>query len=194
MKLPRRCPHTSPTHRRRDIGAVLILTLGLLALAPTMTASAWPPPSYVEPLREIGLRGGHLGWDGVYVGMTFAEVERSVGRVGAPDPEPGMLCPLHRTELTVDGQRLGLDFSGTGDDAVLRAITILLEPRIGERFETAAVVDALRDRLDLDFVPSPHAPRLAEAAVEKPLYRTRNDELVFVNPEAGVAIGAVCVD
>lgn len=177
--------------------AALAAALGVLAAvaAPAPAAAApWPPPSYLEPLSEIRLRGGNVGWNGVAVGMTFRDVERRVGRLAAPAAEPELLCPHHRTDVVVDGQPLGLEFSGTGDDAVLLAILIPLQPRIGESFDTSAVVGALRDRLALAFVPSPHAPRLAEGEVEKPLYRTESDELVFVNPETGVAIGAVCVD
>ncbi|HEX2163033.1 MAG TPA: hypothetical protein VHM02_03715, partial [Thermoanaerobaculia bacterium] len=130
----------------------------------------------------------------VVVGMTFEEVRREIGRLAAPTGEAGMLCPLHRTDAVVDGQRLGLEFSGTGDDAVLRAIHVPLAPRIGEAFDSQAVVAALRRRLDLEWVPSPHAPVARETDLEKPLYRTADGELVFVNPETGVVIGEVCVD
>lgn len=173
--------------------AALLIGSGVL-VTPRALAATWPPPSYVEPLSEIELRGGRLAWDGVAVGMTFAQVERAIGPLASPDPLPGLLCALHHADATVDGQRLGLEFSGIGRDAALRSITVRLEPRIGEVFETAQVVAALRSRLELAFVPSPHAPRRAETEVEKPLYRTRSDELVFVDPAAGVVIGEVCVD
>lgn len=187
----------SLSHSRHLPAAALAAALAALAaLAPPAPAAAalWPAPSYLEPLSEVRLSGGHVGWDGVSVGMTFRDVERRVGRLAAPAAEAEILCPHHRTDAVVDGQPLGLEFSGTGDDAVLVAILIPLEPRIGESFDTGTVVAALRDRLDLAFVPSPHAPRVAESEVEKPLYRTESDELVFVNPETGVAIGQVCVD
>lgn len=174
--------------------ALVALALGALIAAPAAAATPWPPPSYLAPLSEVGLRGGHVGWDGVVVGMTLRDVERKVGRLAAPAAESELLCPHHRTDVVVDGQPLSLEFSGTGDEAVLRAILIPLVPRFGESFDTRAVVSALRDRLELAFVPSPHAPRLGEDEVEKPLYRTGSNELVFVNPEAGVVIGAVCVD
>ena len=76
----------------------------------------------------------------------------------------------------------------------MRAIHVPLEPRLGETFDSRAVVATLRRRLDLEWVPSPHAPRAREAELEKPLYRTADGELVFVNPESGVVIGEVCVD
>lgn len=185
-----------PCRPRRLLAAALAAAAAIvvLAAAPGAAAAPWPPPSYLEPLSEIVVRGGHLGWDGVVVGMTLRDVERRVGRLAAPAAESELLCPHHRTDVVVDGQELGLEFSGTGDEAVLRAILIPLVPRIGESFDTRAVVGALRDRLDLAFVPSPHAPRLGEDEVEKPLYRTGSNELVFVNPEAGVVIGEVCVD
>lgn len=184
------------SHPRRPLACALAVAAALAAGAAARPAAAapWPTPSYLEPLSEVGLRGGRLGWDGVSIGMTLRDVEREVGRLAAPAAAPELLCPHHRTDVIVDGQPLGLEFSGLGDDAVLRVILIPLEPRIGESFDTRAVVGALRDRLDLAFVPSPHAPRLGEAEVEKPLYRTESNELVFVNPEAGVAIGEVCVD
>lgn len=187
--------------RRRPLAAALAavaLAVAAGAASPAAAAPAsrtpWPAPSYLAPLSEIAVRGGHLGWDGVVVGMTFRDVERRVGRLAAPAAHAELLCPHHRADVVVDGQELSLEFSGTGDEAVLRAILIPLVPRIGESFDTRAVVGALRDRLDLAYVPSLHAPRLAEHEVEKPLYRTGDDELVFVNPEAGVMIGEVCVD
>lgn len=180
-----------PTSAAAALAAAVLLAA---ALAPPAAAAPWPAPSYLAPLAEIGVRGGHLGWDGLEVGMTFREVERAVGRLAAPADGPELLCPHHRTEAMVDGQRLELEFSGTGDDAVLRVIVVPLVPRLGESLDTRSVVAALRQRLDLDFVPSPHAPAAAEDEVEKPLYRTATDELVFVNPETGVALGAVCVD
>jgi hypothetical protein len=185
----------SLSHPRRPLARALAAAAILVAVVAARPAAApWPPPSYLAPLSEVDLRGGRVGWDGVTVGMTFRDVERRVGRLAAPAAAPELLCPHHRADVVVDGQPLGLEFSGTGDDAVLRAILIPLAPRLGESFDTRAVVGALRDRLDLAFVPSPHAPRAAEGEVEKPLYRTRSDELVFVDPEAGVAIGEVCVD
>lgn len=185
----------SLSHPRRPLACALtVAALAAVVAARPAAAVPWPPPSYLEPLSEVDLRGGRVGWDGVTVGMTFRDIERRVGRLAAPAAAPELLCPHHRVDVVVDGQPLGLEFSGIGDDAVLRAILIPLAPRIGESFDTRAVVDALRDRLDLAFVPSPHAPRAAETEVEKPLYRTASDELVFVNPEAGVAIGEVCVD
>lgn len=198
-------PSIRTSSRRRSARSAPVLSMlvaflggtGLLATSPALAAT-WPPPSYVEPLSEIELRGGRLAWDGVAVGMTFAQVERaverSIGSLDSPDPRPGLLCGLHHAAATVDGQWLGLEFAGVGRDAALRAITVRLEPRLGETFETAAVVDALRSRLELAFVPSPHAPRLAESEIEKPLYRVGSGELVFVDPEAGVVIGEVCVD
>lgn len=185
----------SLSHPCRPLVAALAAAAALVATVATPAAAAsWPPPSYLAPLSEVGLRGGHVGWDGVVVGMTLRDIERRVGRLAAPAAESELLCPHHRTDVVVDGQPLSLEFSGTGDEAVLRAILIPLVPRFGESFDTRAVVGALRDRLELAFVPSPHAPRLGEDEVEKPLYRTGSDELVFVNPEAGVVIGAVCVD
>ena len=206
----------SPSRRRRPragfpsaavlaAAAPAVALMAALAAAPPAAAAPWPSPDDVAPLSQVGHRAGHLGWDGVYVGMTFDEVSRAVGGLAPPSAEPEMLCPHHRTEATVDGQLLGLEFSGTGGEAVLRAIFIPIgadslaggmapaAPQAA-RFDAAAAVVALRDRLDLDFVPSPHAPRLAEHEVEKPLFRTPWDELVFVNPEAGVVIGSVCVD
>lgn len=184
------------SHPHRRLAGALAVAAALVAVvaARPVAAAPWPSPSYLEPLSEIDLRGGRVGWDGVTVGMTFRDLERRFGLLAAPAAEPELLCPHHRTDVVVDGQPLELEFSGTGDDAVLLAILIPLVPRLGETVEARAVVGALRDRLDLAFVPSPHAPSVAEGEVEKPLYRTASDELVFVNPEAGVAIGEVCVD
>lgn len=180
---------------RRPAAAALAAVASLVAfLAPPAAAVPWPAPSYLAPLAEVGVHGERLGWDGVEVGMTLREVERVAGRLAAPAAGPELLCPHHRTEAVVDGQRLELEFSGTGDDAVLRVIVVPLAPRLGESLDTRAVVAALRQRLDLAFVPSPHAPGAGEDEVEKPLFRTATDELVFVNPETGVALGAVCVD
>jgi hypothetical protein len=183
--------------RRRFAGgspfAAAALVAGALA-APPAAAAPWASPDDVAPLAQVGLRAGHLGWDGLYVGMTFDEVSRTVGGLAPPAAEPQLLCPHHLVAATVEGQRLELEFSGTGGEAVLRAILIPLGAAGGGRFQAAEAVVALRERLDLDFVPSPHAPRLAEHEVEKPLYRTAWDELVFVDPEAGVVIGQVCVD
>ncbi|HEX6203565.1 MAG TPA: hypothetical protein VF100_11225 [Thermoanaerobaculia bacterium] len=184
----------APTAASPPASAVAALAVVVLLAALPAAATPWPAPSYLAPLAEIGVRGGHVGWDGVEVGMTFRQVERAVGRLAAPASGPELLCPHHRTEAVVDGQRLELEFSGTGDDAVLRVIVVPLVPRLGETLDSRAVVAALRQRLDLDYVPSPHAPGAAEDEVEKPLFRTATDELVFVNPEAGVALGAVCVD
>lgn len=186
-------PTTASPYRRAPAAPVAAIALAALLALPA-AAVPWPAPSYLAPLTEIGVRGGHVGWDGVEVGMTFREVERAVGRLAAPADGPELLCPHHRTEAVVRGQRLELEFSGAGDDAVLQVIVVPLVPRLGETLDTRAVVAALRQRLDLDYVPSPHAPTAAEDEVEKPLFRTATDELVFVNPEAGVDLGAVCVD
>jgi hypothetical protein len=157
-------------------------------------AAGWVPAD-LEPLHRVIEVGGRLGWDGVMVGMTLAQVEAVVGEdLPAPAAEAQVLCPDHRLEVRVDGQPLHLDFSGTGGAALLHAITVPLPVERGGAFDTGTVVETLRSTLDLAFVPSVHAPAMTEGEAEKPLYRTPHGDLVFVNPEEGVVLGQVCVD
>lgn len=144
-----------------------------------------------EALRQVHERRGRIGWDGLQVGMTFAEVERALGRrLGVPDG-PGPLCGRYVAEVAALDQPLRLSFTGGAQAARLAAITVLL--RGG--FDAGQVLQALEARLgELTLVPSPHARERGPAEVRRPLYRTAAGAGVFLDPDDGIGLGDVCVD
>jgi hypothetical protein len=174
-------------------GAASVVTLGGLMLL-TACASGNRPrrlTPYDEALRQVYERRGEIGWDGLQVGMTFAAVERAVGRrLGSPEG-PDALCDRYSLEVTLHDQALRLSFTGSTQSARLAAITLLLP----NGFETDPVIDALETRLGtLTFIPSPHVPGQDVNQARKPLFETPGGVRVFLDPEQGVSLGDVCVD
>lgn len=165
--------------------ALLPLALALAACA-TAGPGAGRFPRSVEPVKQIArLRGGALGWGGLWIGATAAEVERTLGRrlTELASAEPDALCGYRSAGVEVLGQPLRLEFEGTGEDARLRAIWLLLGSR-GAPPSRDDLVRALKARFPgIESVPSPH-----------PLYRLDEDNLFWVDPQRGIYFGKVCVD
>jgi hypothetical protein len=172
-----------------------------LALALAGCATAGPGagrfPRSTEPVKQIArLRGGALGWGGVWLGSTAREVERTLGRrlTELVSGEPDALCGYRSAGVEILEQPLRLEFEGTGDDARLRAIWLLLGARGGPPSKDD-LVRALKARFPgIEYVPNPHVPDLAEAESPSPLYRLDEDNLFWVDPQRGIYFGKVCVD
>jgi hypothetical protein len=173
-----------------------------LALALAGCATAGPGagrfPRSTEPVKQIArLRGGSLGWGGVWIGSTAREVERTLGRrlTELVSGEPDALCGYRSVGLEILDQPLRLEFEGTGEDARLRAIWLLLGARGGPPPSKDDLVRALKARFPgIEYVPNPHVPNLAEAESPSPLYRLDEDNLFWVDPQRGIYFGKVCVD
>lgn len=185
---------------RARITTTRLLVLAVaLALAGCATAGPGPGrfPRSVEPVKQIArLRGGSLGWGGVWIGMTAGEVERALGRrlTELATAEPDALCGYRAAGVEILGQPLRLEFEGTGEEARLRAIWLLLGVR-GAPPTRDDLTRALQARFPgIEYVPSPHAPELAEAANPMPLYRLDEESLFWVDPQRGIYFGKVCVD
>lgn len=210
---------TETAHTIRKVwGLVLVLGLAGCASPGRGPGPAPPPPPgplpgptpqeggaafprhVVEPIKQMTLRKGRLGWGGVEVGMTFEQAERAIGRrlpaLGSASRDE--LCGWYAVDVEVLRQPLRLEFSAEGGESRLQAIWLLLRsPAGGLRPEP--IVRALKARFPgLEYVPSPHAPDLAEASNPKPLYRLAEGtegSLIFVNPAGGgIYFGAICVD
>lgn len=170
-----------------------VATLASLVLLTACTTSG---PGRVGPhdavLRQVHERGGKLGWDGLQVGMTFAEVERAVGeRLPSPTGPDEICTDRYWTSASLLRQELTLSFTGSTQSARLASITIQLPGG----FEPASLVPRLESRLGpLEFIPSLHEPTLGPTQIAKPLYRTRHGGLIFLFPQSGIAIGDVCYD
>lgn len=178
----------------------LFVLSAALALAGCATAGpgAGRFPRSVEPVKQIArLRGGSLGWGGVWIGMTAREVERALGRrltAELASAEPDALCGYRSAGVEILDQPLRLEFEGSGEEARLRAIWLLLGVR-GAPPTRDDLVRALEARFPgIEYVPSPHTPELAEAASPKPLYRLDEDNLFWVDAQQGIYFGKVCVD
>lgn len=177
-----------------------LLSLALaLTLAACVTAGpgAGRFPRSVEPVKQIArLRGGSLGWGGVWIGMTAGEVERALGRrlTELATAEPDALCGYRAVGVQILDQPLRLEFEGSGEEARLRAIWLLLGVR-GAPPTRDDLSRALAARFPgIEYVPSPHAPDLVEAANPRPLYRLDEGSLFWVDPQRGIYFGKICVD
>lgn len=187
------------------MGMAATTTTRLLGLAAALAlagcATAGPGagrfPRSTEPVKQIArLRGGDLGWGGVWIGSTAREVERTLGRrlTELATAEPDALCGYRSVGIEILDQPLRLEFEGTGENARLRAIWLLLGAR-GAPPTREDLTRALEARFPgIEYVPSPHTPDLAEAANPKPLYRLDEDSLFWVDPQRGLYFGKVCVD
>lgn len=153
-------------------------------------------PRYVEPIRQIAQVRGRLGWGGFYVGMTLEEAERALGkRLPVFESPRDEMCGRHIVEVELRRQKLGLEFAGTGEEAELAALWLVLwNPVGGGEMSTLEIVRSLKARFPgLEYLPSPHDGK-PESINPRPLYRLGEDSFFFVDPETGVYFGDVCVD
>jgi hypothetical protein len=178
--------------------AAPVLLLGLLgACASSGPVQRFPRlPRYIEPIKQISLRAGHLGWGGVEIGMSFRQVERAIRQrlpsLGSAAQDE--LCGYYTLETKVLKQPLRLEFDAKGGESRLAAIWLPLANPAGE-LSTLEIARALKARFpDLRYLPSPHAPDLAESVNPRPLYRGQDGRMFFVDPRQGVYFGEICVD
>jgi hypothetical protein len=158
-------------------------------------------PRSIEPIKQISTRRGHFGWGGVEVGMTFHETELALGRrlpalgSGSAGVSEDELCNDYSLETALMRQSLRLEFDGKGGEGRLKAIWLPLFDRAGA-LSTPEIVRALRERFpELRYVPSPHAPDLAESANPRPLFQVPGvDGMIFVDPAQGLYFGEICMD
>ena len=160
-------------------------------------------PGYTDPIRQISLRGGRLGWGGLEVGMSFRDVQLALGS-RLPPPGEGMrqdeMCGTYWADVQLlrQKQKLRIEMGGgLGDSSRLQAIFLILESRAGD-LSTLDVARALHGRFsDLEYVPSPHDQNVPESTNPKPLYRlakTPDAGQLWVDPEKGVYFGKLCLD
>lgn len=183
------------TTSRAALLALLVLLIALAACA-TGGGGGGSFPRYVEPIRQIAHIRGHLGWSGLYVGMTLKEAERALGkRLPIFETPRDQMCGRHLVEVELRRQKLGLEFEGTGEEARVAALWLVLWNPAGRgELSTLEIVRALKARFPaLQYVPSPHGAQ-PESVNPKPLYRLDEDDLFFVDPATGVYFGKVCVE
>lgn len=133
--------------------------------------------------------------------MSFHDAELVTGRKLPPlgSAPRDMLCGDSSVESEVLGQRLLLEFDSRASEGRLRAIWLPLASPPGDpdrsELSTLEIARALKARFPkLRYVPSPHAPDLAEAANPRPLYQIENGAMFFVDPRRGIYFGEICMD
>lgn len=181
---------------RRAAPVLLLGLLGACASQGPAPVSVSRFPRYTDPIKQISLRGGHLGWGGLEVGMTFHQAELAVGKrlpsLGSAAQDE--LCGYYTLETRVLRQPLRLEFDARGGESRLKAFWLPLANPAGE-LSTLDIARALKARFpDLRYLPSPHAPELAESVNPRPLYRGEGGKMFFVDPRQGVYFGEICVD
>jgi hypothetical protein len=153
---------------------------------------------YTDAIRQISLKGGHLGWGGLQVGMTYHEAELVVGRELPPlgSSPPDMLCGYSSVEAEALRQPLRLEFGSRREEGRLKAIWLPLAGPEGEPPGRQEIVSALKARFpQLEYVPSPHDPEAAESVNPRPLYRLgKSGMMFFVDPRRGLYFGEICID
>jgi hypothetical protein len=173
---------------------VIAALLGIGACAsPGRKAQHFAP--YTDPIKEITLHNGRLGYDGLTIGMTFHEAEAILGKRMPSlklDPRDG-LCGFAVVDVAPHRQPLQLEFDSTGgEDARLKAIWLLLPDRGGDA-SAARTATALKARFPgLVYLPDRQSPE-PEAANQHPLYRAPAGGLFLVYPQLGVYFGDLCL-
>jgi hypothetical protein len=148
-------------------------------------------PLWVEPVKQISLRRGHLGWGGVEVGMSRREAERAVGRRLPPAEQRRGPCDREVVPVEIMRQPLALELDTSGEGRVAAIRLLLRDPR-GEA-GTLDLVRALEARFpDAVYAPLPETGSVPKALNPKPLYRLPEGGLALVDPLVGLVFGDVC--
>ncbi|HVT57895.1 MAG TPA: hypothetical protein VHR45_05815 [Thermoanaerobaculia bacterium] len=172
-----------------------LVALASLALSACASASEGGRfELYSEPIKQITLRAGRLGWGGVEIGMSLREVQIALGRRLEAPGSRGEPCGFYSEQVAaMRRQKLGLDFDSPSEAARLKAIWLEMQNPKGET-SVLALVRALKARFpDLQYVPSSREP-LPESANSRPLYRNANGALLLVDARRGVLFGELCGD
>lgn len=169
----------------RTLGGVLLL--GGFAAALASLASAQAP----DPLAELELEDGKLGWDGVRLGMSLLQVERRVGvTLGLSDRGARPGCSEFATEAERSGLWLVLGFPAAKPGAKLEAIWVRFEGH--QVAATAAELSAaLRARIpQAVWRADPAHPEVTEADDPTPTYLVPAEApaLVRFTPREGMLI------
>jgi hypothetical protein len=189
--------------RARTITRRPLAVLALALLLPGFTTCASPGggggagigrgrfPFWVEPVKQISLRRGRLGWGGVEVGMSRREAERAVGRrLPPPEQRPGP-CGRQVVPVEIVRQPLALEIDASGEGRVAAIRLLLRDPR-GEA-GTIDLVRALKARFpEAVYAPLPETGAVPEALNPRPLYRLPEGGFAAVEPAAGLVFGELC--
>jgi hypothetical protein len=183
--------------QRSAIGAIGAI---FAVLALSSCASPGRPPAqhfapYTDPIKEITLHNGRLGYGALAIGMTFHEAQAAVGKHLPSlklDPRDG-LCGFAVVDVAPHRQPLQLEFdASSGEDGRLKAIWLLLPDRGGDA-SAVRTARALKARFpDLVYLPTRQSPE-PEATNPHPLYRAPGGALFLVDPQLGVYFGDLCI-
>jgi hypothetical protein len=183
---------------RPDIRLWGVWGLCLLAAAGCASSGHGGPSHYTNPIHDITQHGGHLGWGGIDVGMSFLQAQTAVGHHLPPlklDPHEG-LCGYASVDVLPHGQPLRLEFEdAAGGGGRLKAIWLLLPDRQGKA-SVAGMARVLRERFpDLTYVTDHRAGDLplSEATNLHPVYRGAGGSLFYIDPQLGVYFGEICL-
>jgi hypothetical protein len=132
-----------------------------------------------------------LRWNGLSVGMTLRQLERTDGSPIDPKAMHTNLCGGVSVRRMLHGRQLDIDLMGSRGEETVAGIFIPL----ADAEKTMAVADlvaALKQRIPtLQYKPSRHEPALTEAANPWPVYqlKSRPEMVIFLKPGEGVYIG-----
>ncbi|HEX2254963.1 MAG TPA: hypothetical protein VHQ65_16985 [Thermoanaerobaculia bacterium] len=158
------------------------LVVAAVCLAATLFAAFVSAPAAVPDRTTPVLAtlafddAGQLAWNGLSAGMTRREAERVVGSPLEPVPVQVERCGETGAAARVAGRTAVLSFAGPGAEAPLRAVSV------AGRAASGAAVEARFPSME-QVVAGP-----------RPIYRTAADELLVVEPGAGIDFGEVCLD
>ena len=132
-----------------------------------------------------------LRWNGLSVGMTLRQVERTDGSPIDPKAMHANLCGGVSVRRMLHGRAVDIDLMGPhGEETVAGVFIPLLD---AEKNKTGAeLVSALKRRIPaLQYKPSRHEPALTEAANPWPVYQLKGkpEMVIFLKPGEGVYIG-----
>jgi hypothetical protein len=149
----------------------------------------------VQALRQIHMSQGHLGWDGLWVGLPFERVRAHVGpkHMGVPRAkEKGGHCGRYSVEATLDHQILVLEFGAAAESSQLLALWVILYPRGDGRLDPRETARALAKRIDnLEYDAS---SGIAEDEHPYPVYRAPNGEGILIDSRQGIYLGDLCLE
>jgi hypothetical protein len=187
----RTTPSRTATDRARGtISALAVLLLGLTACASANGAPRGRFPFWVEPVKQISLRRGHLGWGGVEIGMSRREAERAVGRRLPPPEARRGPCDREVVPVEILRQPLALEIDASGEGRVAAIRLVLRDPR-GEA-GTIDLVRALQARFPGAVYTPPATGAVPESLNPRPLYNLPEGGSALVDPLIGLVFGEVC--
>jgi hypothetical protein len=110
------------------VGVLVLATFVLSRCATPSSGTRHVAASAEHPLDLLASENGKLGWGGVFIGRSRADIEQVLQRSLAVEAQEAPACGQWSSDASIAGRQIMLQWSSQGPEAELESIYVPLLP------------------------------------------------------------------